>query len=378
MDVFAALLGNMPFSPSALVLVAFLAAVILAVLLTPVAMRLARTAGVMDQPHARRVHTKPTPRWGGLAMYAAFAVTVLLIMPLRAKFFPSSPDAHEAIFNSRIIGILVCGALITALGALDDKYSLPAKVKLLGQIAIAVLLTLPFFGVRMIVAFDIPFIGIHEHQISIWREAMGYIFTVVWVVAITNTINLIDGLDGLAAGVSGLASLTFVAIALLLKPQMAIGEAILAAGVAGACIGFLRYNFNPAKVFMGDAGSHFLGFTIAALSILQNWKVAAGITIAIPVFILAVPIFDTAFAIVRRLRRGQPIFSPDKGHLHHRLLNLGMNQRQVVLCIYLLTVAGCVLALFLSHIRLKPYQLLKKPPTTQQQTVPRPPVRDTE
>lgn len=369
----------MPISPSALVLVAFLAAVILAVLLTPVAMRLARTAGVMDQPHARRVHTKPTPRWGGLAMYAAFAVTVLLIMPLRAKFFPIE---GESAFNPRIIGILVCGALITALGALDDKYSLPAKVKLLGQIAIAVLLTLPFFGVRMIVAFDIPFIGIHAHQISIWREAMGYIFTVVWVVAITNTINLIDGLDGLAAGVSGLASLTFVTIALVLKPQMAIGEAILAAGVAGACLGFLRYNFNPAKVFMGDAGSHFLGFTIAALSILQNWKVAAGITIAIPVFILAVPIFDTAFAIVRRLRRGQPIFSPDKGHLHHRLLNLGMNQRQVVLCIYLLTVAGCVLALFLSHIRLKPYLLQqpKRTPAVQHQSVPRPlpPKRDAE
>lgn len=378
MDVIAALTGNTTLSPSTLVLAAFLAATVLAVLLTPVAMRLARAAGVMDQPHARRVHTKPTPRWGGLAIYVAFALTVLLVMPVRAKLFPGETSGP---FNPRIIGILVCGGLITLLGALDDKYGLPAKVKLLGQIAIAVLLTLPFFGVRMLIAFDIPLQSGMIHQLPLWREALSYIFTVLWVVAITNTINLTDGLDGLAAGVSGLASLTFVTIAMVLKPEVAVGEAILAAAVAGACLGFLRYNFNPAKVFMGDAGSHFLGFTIAALSILQNWKVAAGITVAIPVFILAVPIFDTAFAIVRRLRRGQPIFSPDKGHLHHRLLNLGLNQRQVVLCIYLLTVAGCVLALFLAHIRLKPYELMKKkPPVVQQQPAlrPLPPARDIE
>ena len=133
-----------------------------------------------------------------------------------------------------------------------------------------------------------------------------------------------------------------------------MGEAILAAAVAGVCLGFLRYNFHPARVFMGDAGSHFLGFTIGALSILQNWKVATGIAFAIPVLVLAVPIFDTGFAIIRRLRRGQPIFSPDKGHLHHRLLNLGLDHRTVVLTIYLMTAVGCALALVLAQARMWP------------------------
>ncbi|MHB0937924.1 MAG: MraY family glycosyltransferase [Armatimonadota bacterium] len=345
MDSFAAILvWSLPISSSklALVILSFIAATILAIVFTPVAMRLAHQADVLDHPHARRVHTRPTPRWGGLAMYAAFTLTVLVVMLIRLVRF----DEMHA-FNPRVLGILICGGLITALGAIDDKYSIPAKVKLLGQILIAVLLTLPFFGIRMVVAFDIPFVG---DQLPLWREALSYILTVAWVVAITNTINLIDGLDGLAAGVSGLAALTFVTISVTMKG--AFGEAILAAAVAGACLGFLRYNFNPAKVFMGDAGSHFLGFTIAALSILQNWKVATGIALAVPVLILAVPIFDTAFAIVRRLRRGQPIFSPDKGHLHHRLLNMGLNQRTVVLCIYILTVVGCLLALFLAQARL--------------------------
>jgi len=350
---------QLPTSPAklALVITAFLAAMLLAVLLTPVAMRLARAAGVLDHPHARRVHTRPTPRWGGLAMAAAFILAVLIVMPLRARFIPEELNEAGTIFNSRIWGVLLGAVLMTALGALDDKFSLPAKVKLLGQIAVAALIA--FLGVRMVVAFDIPFMDYQTHNLPLWREGLGYLFTVIWVVTITNTINLIDGLDGLAAGVSGLAALTFVIISVFMKGTL--GFAIMAVSLAGVCAGFLRYNFHPAKVFMGDAGSHFLGFTIAALSILQNWKVAAGITFAVPVLILAVPIFDTAFAILRRLRRGQPIFGADKGHLHHRLLNLGMNQRQVVLSIYLLTIIGCMLALFLAHTRLKPYMTAPLP-----------------
>jgi len=355
-------------APGKLVLVAstLLLTLMLAMVLTPLAMRLAHRAGVLDHPHdARRVHSTPTPRWGGLAMCAAFILTVLLVMPLRAKFFPETLGHGGVIFNSRILGIVICGALMTALGALDDKFSLPAKVKLLAQVLIAILLTL--FGVRMVVAFNIPLMDNQYYQLPLWREAIGYLFTVIWVVAVTNTINLIDGLDGLAAGVSGLAAATFVAIGILIKGTL--GEAMLAAAVVGACLGFLRYNFHPARVFMGDAGSHFLGFTIAALAILQNWKVAAAITLAIPMLILAVPIFDTVFAIIRRLRRGQPIFSADKGHLHHRLLNMGFGQRKVVLSIYLITLLGCLLALLLAHARLRPYlvPLAPKLPAAQQQ-----------
>ncbi|HEY3415438.1 MAG TPA: MraY family glycosyltransferase [Armatimonadota bacterium] len=333
--MFSQLSVSLPLSPDQFMLVVFalLCALVAVLVLTPFAIRLATAAGVLDQPHARRVHTKPTPRWGGLAMYAAFALTVLLLYPIRLRMF------GENILNMRVVGILVGGLLVTIVGALDDKYNVPAKIKLLGQILAATVLTLPIFGVRMVVAFDA--------DLPQW---LGAALTVVWVVAITNTINLIDGLDGLAAGISGMAALTFLVIGVVMKG--AFGEAMLAAALAGVCIGFLRYNFHPARVFMGDSGSHFLGFTIAALSILQNWKVAAGLSFAIPVLILAVPIFDTAFAIVRRLRRGQPIFSPDKGHLHHRLLSLGLDQRTVVLSIYLLTAVGCLLAVLLAHARL--------------------------
>jgi UDP-GlcNAc:undecaprenyl-phosphate GlcNAc-1-phosphate transferase len=336
-----------------LVVAALVIAIIVTLVLTPVSMKLAEKAGVLDIPHERRVHKKPTPRWGGLAMYVSFVLAILGVSLFRHETLII--DGH---LNGRTMGILVGGLLITTLGALDDKYNIPAKVKLLGQILAACVLTLPVFGVRMVVAFDFDFTTapLNPHAtwlglpVSLWMTILSYVLTVVWVVAVTNTINLIDGLDGLAAGIAGLAAITFVSIGVGMKG--AIGEAILAAALAGACIGFLRYNFHPAKVFMGDAGSHFLGFTIAALSVLQNWKVATGIVFAVPVLILAVPIFDTAFAIIRRLRRGQPIFSPDKGHLHHRLLKMGLDQRLVVLTIYLLTAAGCLLALLLAQARL--------------------------
>jgi UDP-GlcNAc:undecaprenyl-phosphate GlcNAc-1-phosphate transferase len=323
---------------------ALLVALGLTLLFTPWAIKLAIAAGVVDRPQARRVHTKPTPRWGGLAMYAAFVLAIFISVPIRHY---GLGEPISTILNKQVIGILLGATLMTAIGAIDDKISLPAKVKLLGQILAATVLL--FFGVRFMAAFGID---LNPHTAHAGQNALFYLaafLTVLWVVAVTNTMNLIDGLDGLAAGITGIAAMTFLIISLMIKGTF--GEALLAAMLLGVCLGFLRYNFYPAKVFMGDAGSHFLGFTIAALSILQNWKVATGVAFAIPVLILAVPIFDTAFAIVRRLRRGQPIFSPDKGHLHHRLLNRGLDQRTVVLTIYLLTTIGCIIALILTRTR---------------------------
>jgi UDP-GlcNAc:undecaprenyl-phosphate GlcNAc-1-phosphate transferase len=309
-----------------LIAVAFLLALFATILLVPVAMRLAIRCKVMDLPHARRVHTEPTPRWGGLAMYTAFALTVLVM----SAFLPT-------LHNMRVYGILIGGLLMTVVGAVDDKYQVPAKWKLLGQIVTAGIAA-ALFGLRMVVAFNFD---VHP--------LVSLLLSALWIVGITNTINLIDGLDGLAAGVSGIGALTFLVIAVAVKETF--GFAILAAALVAVCLGFLRYNFHPAKVFMGDAGSHFLGFTIAALSLLQNWKVAAATALLIPVLILAVPIFDTAFAIIRRLARRQPIFMPDRDHLHHRLLSLGMNQRLVVLTIYTLTGLGCLAAVWLALIR---------------------------
>ncbi|HOS43436.1 MAG TPA: MraY family glycosyltransferase [Armatimonadota bacterium] len=309
----------------ALIVLAFFAALAFALLLVPLSMRLAERLGVVDQPHARRVHTKPTPRWGGLGMYAAFALAVGLML-----FF------HDSLSNNRVWGLLVGATLMTALGALDDKFQIPAWAKLLGQLLAAALVTLDVFGLRMVVLLD--------WDLPKW---LGVTLSVVWIVGVTNTINLIDGLDGLAAGVSAIATFTFLVIALVAM-ESSFGFVLLTAALVGTCAGFLRFNFHPAKVFMGDAGSHFLGFTIAALSILQNWEVAAAAALAVPLLILAVPIFDTVFAIIRRLWRRQPIFMPDRGHLHHRLLALGMNQRLVVLTIYVLTGLGCTAAVWLA------------------------------
>ena len=329
----------------ALVLLALLVGIVVTLILTPLAISLARKAGVVDHPNdERRVHTTPTPRWGGLAMYAAFLLTVLLEMGL-----------WHHLINRRVIGILIGGLLITTLGALDDKFNVPAKLKLVGQILAAIVLTLPIFGVRLVAMGHGPGVPLFATPVFFDRNLtplLGSILTVIWVVAITNAVNLMDGLDGLAAGISGIAALTFVVIGVGMKGSL--GEAILAAGLVGVCLGFLRYNFHPARIFMGDAGSHFLGFTIAALSILQNWKVATAISFTIPVLVLAVPIFDAGFAVVRRLLGQKPIFSADKGHLHHRLLNLGLDQRSVVFTIYIITALGCVLALCLAQARMWP------------------------
>ncbi len=308
----------------------------LSLLFTPVSIRLAHRFGVLDAPGERRVHKHPIPRWGGLAMGTAFIISIFMITPLRQWLTEGN------MFNTRVAGIVIGGILVTILGAVDDKYSVSPKIKLLGQIICAAVMVIGF-NVRPMVIFDIDMI---QEPMSIYS----YIFGIIWVVAITNTINLIDGLDGLAAGTCGIAAMTFVTIAMITRE--ATGEAMLAAALAGVCLGFLKYNFNPAKVFMGDGGSHFLGFTIAGLSLLHNWKVATGVAFAVPILVLAVPIFDTLFAIIRRAWRHQPIFTADKGHLHHRLLALGMNQRLVVLTIYLLTAICCIIAVFLARGRM--------------------------
>jgi UDP-GlcNAc:undecaprenyl-phosphate GlcNAc-1-phosphate transferase len=310
---------------------------ILSLLFTPISIKLAHRFGVLDTPGERRVHKHPIPRWGGLAMSAAFIVSIFLITPLRQWLTEGN------MINSRVAGIVIGGVLVTILGAIDDKYSVSPKVKLLGQIICAAVMVI-CFNVRPLVIFDFDLINNPN------LEIYSYIIGIIWVVAITNTINLIDGLDGLAAGTCGIVAMTFVTIAMVTRE--ASGEAMLAAALAGVCLGFLRYNFNPARVFMGDAGSHFLGFTIAGLSLLHNWKVATGVAFAVPILVLAVPIFDTLFAIIRRAWRHQPIFSADKGHLHHRLLALGMNQRLVVLTIYLLTAVCCIVAVILARGRM--------------------------
>ncbi|MBR4384785.1 MAG: undecaprenyl/decaprenyl-phosphate alpha-N-acetylglucosaminyl 1-phosphate transferase [Selenomonadaceae bacterium] len=296
---------------------AFAAAVIVALLATPAVIKLAKKTGAMDAPNARKVHKKPVPRIGGLAIYAGFTSAIIFVA---IKFGLDGEQLKET------VGLVLSGSLIVALGLIDDYKNLPAKVKLLGQIFAATVLVL-FFDVRIDFVTD-PFGG------YFYLEWFAIPATIFWLVGLTNTVNLIDGLDGLAAGVASIASITIMFVAL---DQNLILVAVLTAALAGAAVGFLKYNFNPAEIFMGDTGSMFLGFMLAGISVTGSVKSVATIALIVPIFALGLPILDTTFAIVRRFRGGVPIFKPDKGHLHHRLLSVGFTQRQAVLLMYVIS-----------------------------------------
>lgn len=293
-------------------LVSFFIALILAYVLTPSVKQLAVKVGAMDAPDPRKVHKRPIPRMGGLAIYVAFVVAVLSGVHL----------------TDEMIGLLLGGTFIVLLGIADDMFQLSAKVKLIGQILAACLLVL----------FDIQIDWIsNPFGELIYTDFLAVPLTILWVVGLTNTVNLIDGLDGLAAGVSTIAAVTICLVALQQDFWLV---AVLTAALAGSALGFLQHNFNPAKIFMGDTGSMFLGYMLAAVSVLGTVKSAATIALIVPIVALGLPILDTAFAIIRRYTSGQPIFKPDKGHLHHRLLALGLTQKQAVLLMYI--ISGCL------------------------------------
>ena len=277
---------------------AFLIALFVALIATPAVIVLAAKTGAIDAPDARKVHKGPMPRIGGLAIYCGFMAAILAML--------NFAELTQEVANG-VIGLLLGGTLIVIIGLIDDYKNLPAKVKLLGQILAACVVV--YFDVRIDVITD-PFGGL------------------------TNTVNLIDGLDGLAAGVSTIASITIMLVAL---QEDVMIVALFTAALAGAALGFLRYNFNPAKIFMGDTGSMFLGFILAGISVIGAVKCTATIALIVPILALGLPIMDTTFAIIRRYRGGVPIFKPDKGHLHHRLLDLGFSQRQAVLLMYVIS-----------------------------------------
>ena len=296
---------------------AFMIAAVVTLLVTPAVIALAAKTGAMDAPDARKVHKHPIPRIGGIGIYFAFMVAVCIVLSLMEL-------TTEA--KGEMIGLLVSGSIIVLVGIIDDYKNLPAKVKLLGQIMAASVLVFAF-DVRIDFVTD-PF-GDY-----IFLEAFAAPATIFWLVGLTNTVNLIDGLDGLAAGVSMIAAITICLVAL---QQGILLVAILTAAIAGAAVGFLYYNFNPARIFMGDSGSMFLGFMLAGISVIGAVKSAATIALIVPILALGLPILDTTFAIVRRYRGGVPIFKPDKGHLHHRLLSMGFTQRQAVLLMYVIS-----------------------------------------
>lgn len=306
------------------VLAAIIAAAV-AYILTPSVRRLAEVHGIVAQPGGRRVHARPTPLMGGLAMYAGFMVAVFAAMLISNRVNLSSPA----------IGIIVCGTIVAIVGIIDDKYELPGWAQA-GTILFAALI-LCFFGVR-VKEITSP---IHM-KFAPW---LGTIVTMLWVLMVTKAVDCMDGLDGLAAGIAAIAAGTLMIMAAQFHGREM--SAVMAAALMGSAIGFLRYNYPPAKVFMGTIGSQFLGFTLAGTSILGTMKITALLAVAVPVLVLAVPLFDTTFVVLRRAASGKSIGEADTTHLHHRLVKRGLSHRQVIWCIYALTLACCTVAYML-------------------------------
>jgi len=306
--------------------VPFFIALIVSYAVTPGVKKLAIKIGAIDKPDERKVHTHVIPRLGGLAIYIGFMAAVLYSMPVFPEFF----------------GFLLGAAAIVLLGIWDDIRNIPAKVKLAGQIIAA--------AIPVAYGVQIEWVTNPFGTILIIPEWLAVPVTVFWIVGFTNTVNLIDGLDGLAAGVSVIASISMFFMAVSMNQYL---PAMILVAMSGAALGFLQYNFNPAKIFMGDTGSMLLGYTMAVVAVLGLVKTAATVALIVPIIALGVPIMDTLFAIIRRKMSGVPVFQPDKGHLHHRLLALGMTQKQAVLSMYMVSVLLGFVAVFVANVGYK-------------------------
>lgn len=302
-------------------ILAFFVSLIVTILITPLVIKLAYKIGAVDKPNERKVHQKIMPRLGGLAIF--FGVIAGYIV--------------AELYKESITAISLGALLIIIIGVLDDKYQLSAKTKFIGQLIVACLIVASGLTIDLL---TIPYIGDFELGL------LSYPVTILWIVGITNAINLIDGLDGLSAGISGIG-VTTIAILSGINGAMLIFTFSMI--LLGSIIGFLFYNFYPAKIFMGDTGALFLGYSISIISLLGLYKSVTLFSFLIPIIILGVPIFDTTFAIIRRLINKKPISAPDKSHIHHRLLERGLSHRKTVLLMYGFGILFSIAALLLSE-----------------------------
>jgi UDP-GlcNAc:undecaprenyl-phosphate GlcNAc-1-phosphate transferase len=296
------------------VLLALIAASVISFLVTPLVKSLAFKVGAVDVPKDnRRMHKVPIPRLGGLAIFLAFILSVLVFCDI----------------DQQLRGILLGAVIIVVLGVLDDIMALKALPKFIVQIAAAAIAVSHGCVIQTISNPNLfsaaPYLDLGVFAIPV---------TIIWIVAITNAVNFIDGLDGLAAGVSAISAGTMLVIAMMVSES---NVAVVMAALLGACLGFIPYNLNPAKIFMGDTGSTFLGYILATISVQGLFKSYAIISFVVPFLILGVPIFDICFAFLRRIARGQSPMVADRGHIHHRLIDMGLNQKQAVAITYIIT-----------------------------------------
>lgn len=307
------------------ILLATAVSFVIALAMTPQVKHFAETIGAMDVPKdERRVHNHPIPRMGGLAIFMGFLFSMLIFADM----------------DTKIMGMLIGATIIVGMGAVDDIVSLNAWVKLGVQIVAALVV------IRCGVVFDaITNPNVLSDTMTISVGWLTIPLTILWIVGCTNAVNLIDGLDGLAVGVSTISSITMLVVSLFVSEP---GVAVVLGALTGGCLGFIPYNLNPAKIFMGDVGSQFLGFVLAVMSMIGLFKLHALITFLVPLMALAIPLADTVFAFCRRILHGQSPFHADKGHFHHRLLAMGLNQKQAVAVLYGISAVLGLLAVLLA------------------------------
>lgn len=292
---------------------------------TPLAKKIAYKTGAVDYPKSRGLNKEPMPLMGGIAMVLGFFAALIAV----------SPFVYD-LSKRQLAGFIIGGILIVITGMFDDAYVLPAKIKFLAQIIIAVIVVR--FGIVLdFVMYPLPF----------WEYLNNFapVLTVIWIIGVVNAVNLIDGVDGLAAGVTSIASICLMILCILSGTELAV---VLTAALAGSCLGFLPRNFSPAEIYMGDTGSTFLGYVLGVSSCIGVFKSYAVLSIVLAVLAMALPILDTAFAIIRRFLNHKPIMMADRGHLHHRLIDSGYTHQQAVIILYGLSIVSAVVAILIA------------------------------
>ncbi len=306
-------------------LLAFIVALVISFLMTPPVKDFAAKVGAIDVPKdGRRVHDHPIPRMGGIAIFLGFVISLLLFVNM----------------STQVMGLLVGAVIIAMMGAVDDIVNLNPWAKLAAQLLAAIV------AIRSGLVFDVisnP--NVFAEETTIYIGHLSVPLTIIWIVGCTNAMNLIDGLDGLAVGVAAISSTSMLIVSLLVAEPVV---SVILVALTGACLGFMPYNMNPAKIFMGDVGSQLLGFVLATASIMGLFKFHAVFTFFVPMLSLALPLTDTAFAFCRRISHGQSPFHADKGHFHHRLLAMGLSQRQAVAVLYSISAVMGLFAVILA------------------------------
>lgn len=322
----------MPVDSYLIILIALVLSILISFFFTPLSIRFARKIGAVDVPlDDRRMHTHPVPLLGGISIILSFFFTSFVASLLLPRFF------HIQVWQP-LLQLLPGSLIIAVLGVFDDRKSLPALFKFVVQFAAA--------GITVAMGVQISTVSASVRLFGKYAFSLGYFsipITLLWIVGVTNALNFIDGLDGLADGIASIASLTMLLIALLQSP-MQLPMALLTAALSGGCLGLLPYNRNPAKVFMGDTGATFLGFVLAVISIQGLFKFYAAVSFAVPLLILGLPLFDTISAIVRRIWEGKSPFTADRNHIHHKLIDLGLSQKQSVFVLYAVSLLLGVIA----------------------------------